>query len=87
MPLREARDDGGRGNPNNNANNSSRNRQGHSLDQELSKNVTRFGAYGLAKSNLARTLSNRYQHDIHDADPANDKRDGSNRCEHQRQDA
>ena len=44
------------------------------LDQELQQNVAAPGADGLAHADLARPLDDRNEHDVHDADAADEQR-------------
>jgi hypothetical protein len=50
------------------------NADGDGFDQELKHNVYATGANRHAQADLAGTLRDRNQHDIHDADAADDQR-------------
>ena len=54
------------------------------FDEELPNDVALARADRHADADLPRTLSNRYQHDIHNADAANQKRDPGNAAAEQR---
>ncbi len=56
-----------------NADDASGQTEGGRFHQELHQNVAAFGADGLANTNFACPLGDRNQHDVHNADPANDK--------------
>ncbi len=47
------------------------------------EDVARLGSDGLAKADLARSLADGDEHDVHDADAADDQRDGSDCREHE----
>ena len=44
------------------------------LDHELAEEIAGSRAEGLAQADLAGALSDRYQHDVHDPDPADQQR-------------
>ena len=48
---------------------------GHRLDEELDQDVRLAGADRLADADLARPFGHRYQHDVHDADAADQEGD------------
>src|SRR5262249_38771853 len=62
-----------------------RRRQGEGLDQELQQNVARLGADGHAQADLPRPLGDADQHDVHDANAANEQRDGGDARQEQAQ--
>src|SRR5262249_7889607 len=66
-----------------NANRSTHDAQHHSFQQKLLLHVVFGGADRHAYTNLSRPLSDGNQHDVHDADTADDQRDTGNRCEQQ----
>ena len=49
--------------------------QGHRLDQELKQDVAAAGADRHADADLARPLGDADEHDVHDADAADEQRD------------
>ena len=51
------------------------------LDQELQRDVGAARAERLPQADLARALGHRHQHDVHDADAADDQRDGGGGAE------
>ena len=55
--------------------------QYHRLDQKLTKHVATASTDRLPQSDLACPLRDRYQHDVHDADAADNERHGRNRRE------
>ena len=57
--------------------------QQHGLDEELQQDVALPGAERLAQADLAGPLAHADQHDVGDADPADQQRDGGDRGEHQ----
>ena len=57
-------------------------RQRHRLDQELDQDVLAPRADRLAQADLARALGHRHQHDVHDADAADQQRDADDRAHH-----
>src|SRR3989338_10132076 len=58
-------------------------RERHSLDEELEKDVMAAGTHSLAQPDLPRPLRNGDEHDIHDADTADEQRNpGYERNEH-----
>src|SRR5256884_3755681 len=54
----------------------------HGLNEELRDDVAAFGAERAADADLAGALGHAGEHDVHDADAADDQRDGRNRAEH-----
>ena len=54
-------------------------RQHHRLDQELHQHLAGFGADRQADADLARALGHRDQHDVHDADAADQQADAGDR--------
>ena len=52
-------------------------RDQHSLDDELADDVPSSGADRAAHTDFTRALENSRQHDVHDPDPADEKRNGS----------
>src|SRR5581483_3860315 len=56
------------------------------LDQELGEDVAALGAEGLADADLPRPLGHGHQHDVHDADAADEEGDGGHRRQEQRED-
>ena len=57
-------------------------RQHRRLDQELHEDVPLMRADGQPDADLARALGHRDQHDVHDADAADQQADGGDRAEH-----
>jgi hypothetical protein len=53
--------------------------QQHRLQQELHPDVPRPGTDGLSQTDFPRTLANRHQHDVGDADPADEQADAGDR--------
>src|SRR5439155_25047894 len=53
--------------------------QRHRFKQELTGDISPPGAEGFANSNLGRTLSDAYQHDVHHTDPAHHQAHRGNR--------
>ena len=51
------------------------------LDQELLGDVAPLGAQGAADADLAGPLGHGRQHDVHDADAADQQRDGGDRAQ------
>ena len=62
-------------------------RHEHGLDQELREDVAPPRADRLADADLARALGHRHEHDVHDADPADEQRDRGDRAEQRGEDA
>ena len=58
----------------------------HGLDEELLENIGVGRADGFTQADLARALDDRYEHDIHDADAADDERNRRDCGEEQRED-
>jgi hypothetical protein len=56
-------------------------RQRHRLDQELHEDVAPARADRLADADLARALGDRHQHDVHDADAADEQGDADDRAD------
>src|SRR5262249_8319419 len=52
------------------------------LHEELLQYVKPLCAHGHAHANLARPLSDRHEHDVHDPNPAADETDAGNGAEH-----
>lgn len=48
------------------------------LEEELEENIARRGADGFTDADFAGALRDGDKHDIHDADAANDERNGGN---------
>ena len=59
--------------------------QKHRFEQELRQDVAVFRAEGFAQADLARALRHRDQHDVHDADAADEQRDRRHRDQEPRQ--
>src|SRR5262249_40104146 len=55
------------------------------FDEKLVEDIFSWGANRLADAYFARTLFHRHQHDVHDADPADEKRNECNHEQHNRQ--
>ena len=53
----------------------------HRLQQELTLHVARACAQGLAQADFARPFCHAYEHDVHNADAADDERDGGDPCQ------
>ena len=62
-------------------------RQGHGLHQELGEDVPPARPDGHPEADLAGPLGHRHQHDVHDADAADQERDGRDRRQQHRHDA
>ena len=56
-------------------------RQGHRLDEELQQDVAAPRAQALQDADLAGTLRDRHQHDVHDADATHQERDADDAAE------
>ena len=56
------------------------------LDQELEQDVTRLGAHGHPDADLAGALGHAHEHDVHDANAANQERDARDRPQQHRHD-
>ncbi len=54
------------------------------FDQELQQHVAAAGADGQAQADLARPLGDRHQHDVHDADAADEQRHAGDAREQRR---
>ena len=61
--------------------------QQHRLEQELQADVARPGADRLAQADLPGPLAHRDQHDVGDADAADQQRDPGDRGQHAGEDA
>ena len=61
-------------------------REHDGFHEELLENVVVGGADGFAQADLLRAFNDGHEHDVHDADAADDERDGSDRGEEERQD-
>ena len=48
----------------------------HCFDDELHGDIAALGTQGAADADFPRALGHRNQHDIHDADPPHDQRNG-----------
>jgi hypothetical protein len=59
-------------------------RDHHGLEQELREDVALAGADGHADADLARPLGDRDEHDVHDADAADEQRHRGDGAEQQR---
>ena len=57
------------------------------LDQKLEEDVAAMRADGQADADLARPLRHAHEHDVHDADAADDERDAGDRAEQHGHDA
>jgi hypothetical protein len=86
-PPRETRDERGCSDPEHDSDEPPGDGKRYRLNQKLSQNVAHLRADGLAQSNFSRPLTDRHQHDIHNADAAHDQRDRSHSREHDRHDA
>ena len=64
------------------AHNATRAGKHHGLDEELRDDVAAFGAERATDADLARALGHARKHDVHNADAADEQRDGGNRAEH-----
>ena len=58
--------------------------QHHGLDEELQEDVAPRRAERLANADLARPLGDRHEHDVHDADAADEQRHGGDAGEQRR---
>ena len=56
--------------------------EGDRLDQELHQDVLPAGAHRLAHADLAGALGHRDQHDVHDADAADQQGDADHAADH-----
>ena len=65
---------------------SRRSRHHGCLDQELLDDVAALRAQGAADADLAGALRDRRQHDVHDADAADQERDAGDRAQHEVED-
>ena len=52
------------------------------FEEELEKDIAAAGAYGFADADFASTLRDGDEHDVHNANAADDERDASNQGEH-----
>ena len=65
----------------NNAKQSADGTERNRFDQELGENVAPVRADGHARADFARPFGYAHEHDVHDADAANDQRNARNRAE------
>ena len=56
--------------------------ENHGFEEELQKDVAAAGANGFADTDFACAFGDGDEHDIHDADAANDEGNASNNGEH-----
>src|SRR3954469_10471133 len=77
-PSRERSDQFGRSYSQQDPDYSSEHAEHHGFYQELPLHIFFRGADGHADADLARALSHRHQHDVHDANAAHDQRDACN---------
>src|SRR5437879_1135226 len=75
-------DEPGNGHTEQHAHNATRAGKHHGLDEELRDDVAAFGAERATDADLARALGHARKHDVHNADAADEQRDGGNRAEH-----
>src|ERR1700722_10328663 len=75
-PFEGSGDEPGRGGSPSDAGQSARCAQRRSLDQKLTANVARPRPDGKSEADLGGAFRDADEHDVHDADPADDQRDG-----------
>src|SRR5882757_7337691 len=61
-------------NPESDAAKAAHHRQGERFDEKLEQDVMRLGAHRHAHADLASAFGHAHQHDVHDADAANEER-------------
>ena len=75
-------DEPGNGHAQQHAHHAARAGQHHGLDEELGDDIAAFGSERAADTDLARALGHAGEHDVHNADAADEQRNGGYRAEH-----